>query len=127
MKHLGKYILILGIVTACMLLYVHQHIAIILFSYDINKKEEVLTEIKDVNKNLKFQLASLKSPTNLEEKLAAANINLVLPQEVKVLRVPITHTEPIQIVKNNAPARSSNILKFFGLEKEAQAELPKSE
>ena len=127
MKHIGKYIIALGIVTVCMLLYVHQHIAILLCSYTINQKEDTLTELNDIHKNLKFQLASLKSPTALEQKLAAADINLVLPKEINVLKIPVTHTEPILVVKDQIPTHKSNILKFFGFEKEAQAELPKHE
>ena len=124
MKHLGKYIIALGIVTGCMLLYVHQHIAILLCSYTINQKDETLTALIDVHKNLKFQLASLTSPTTLEQKLADANVNLVLPKEIKIVKVPITHTEPIHMVENSLVSRDSGIFRFFGFEKEAQAELP---
>ena len=124
MKHLGKYIIALGIVTGCMLFYVHQHTAILLCSYTINQKQETLTALIDVHKNLKFQLASLTSPTTLEQKLADANVNLVLPQEIKVVKVPITHTEPIHMVENRLVSRDRGILRFLSFEKEAQAELP---
>ena len=124
MKNMGKYIISLTVVTGCMLLFVHQQISIIQCSYKINKNEDILSELKETNKSLKFKLASYTSPMTLSEKLADADINLVFPEEITVVKVP-TVTEDVIHLADSGPVQETNdfsILKILGLEREAQAE-----
>ncbi|MBU1863111.1 MAG: hypothetical protein KKH94_05575 [Candidatus Omnitrophica bacterium] len=123
MKHLGKYIVGLCIVTIGMLFYVHQQITVLRYSYTINNKEERLATLIDTHKNLTFQLASLKSPATVEQKLRAADINLVIPHEIRIVKVPVADIEPIQMVKANSTPQGSNVLRALGFGREAQAEL----
>jgi len=125
MKHIGKCIMGICILTISMLFYVHLHITSLRYSYAINEKEESLVFLIDTYKNLKFQLASLKSPTALEQKLAAADINLVLPDEIRVVKVPVPYTESVPITAPVADSQLTPLLRLFGFEKVAQAELSK--
>jgi hypothetical protein len=123
---MGKYIISLAVVTGCMLLFVHQQIAIIQCSYKINKNEDVLAELRETNKNLKFQLASYTSPTSLDEKLANADIDLVFPEHITVVQIPTVTREAMQLADSGhvQEANEFNLLKILGFEQEAQAEMP---
>ena len=122
MKHLGKYITVVCFLTMGMLFYVHQHITILRCSYTINKSEQELSTLVDVYKNLKFQLASLSSPSVVEDKLTLADVNLVLPVEIKTVIMPLSPVEQVTIAKRIIPAEDMNIFKFMGFGREAQAE-----
>jgi len=108
-----------------MLLFVHQQIAIIQCSYKINKSESVLSELKETQKNLKFQLASFTSPSTLNQKLAAADIDLVFPNEITVVRVPAVIDTPLTFVDSGTVQTTGqfNVLSVLGFEKEARAEV----
>jgi hypothetical protein len=108
-----------------MLLFVHQQIAIIQCSYKINSHERTLSGLKDAHKNLTFQLALYTSPTTLDTKLAAADINLVFPKEINVVKIPSVIATPLTLVDSSAnPAREQfNLLNVLGFAKEAQAEI----
>ena len=126
MKHLGKYILTLIIVTGGMLLFVHQQISIIKCSYSINTHEQKLARLKENHKNLTFQLASCTSPAKMNQKLAAAEIDLVFPDEITIVRVPSSSEQPIRLAESSEAASSQDfsILRILGFERQAQAELP---
>lgn len=125
MKHFGKFIVVLIILTGCMLLFVHQQIAIIQCSYEINKNESLLTDLKERNKNLRFQLASYTSPTSLNQKLSAADIDLVFPEQITVVKVPAVFDTPLYLADSQADAVSAgfSVLKALGFEREAHAEV----
>jgi len=124
-NQLGKYIVCIFVVMAMMLLYVHQQLTIIQSSYRINTKEEQLVDLMDVQKNLKFQLASLKSPISVEQKLADADISLVVPNEVRIVKVPVTRATSFQVAHNSAAQSEVPVMKLLGLEREAEAKLSK--
>jgi hypothetical protein len=105
-----------------MLLFVHQQISIIQCSYKINKDESLLADLKESHKNLKFQLASYTSPASVNEKLAAADIDLVFPDQITVVKVPIITEEPLQLADAGDKSEGLNILRALGFEQEAQAE-----
>lgn len=125
MKHFGKFIVVLIILTGCMLLFVHQQIAIIQCSYEINKNESLLTDLKEKNKNLQFQLASYTSPTSLNERLSAADINLVFPEQITVVKVPAVFETPLHLVDSQVHAGEPafSVLKALGFEREAHAQV----
>jgi uncharacterized protein HemX len=56
-------------------------------------REKRLTEMRDQNKKLRDQLAMLRSPGRLEQKLRELNLGLVLPQPADVWKV----AEPIDV------------------------------
>ena len=113
------------ILTISMLFYVHLHITSLRYAYTINEKEESLVFLIDTYKNLKFQLASLKSPTALEQKLAAADINLVLPDEIRIVKISVPYIESVPMTAPVADGQPTPLLRLFGFEKVAQAELSK--
>lgn len=125
MKHLGKYILLLAFFTSCMLFFVHQQITIIQCSYRINQSERALSTLKEKQKKLKFQLASFTSPSTLNQRLAAADIDLVFPNEITVVKIPTVLPTPLTLVDSGAgrSADQFNLLSVLGFEKEAQADV----
>jgi len=105
-----------------MLLYVHQQIAIIQCSYDINSSESKLVQLVDSHKELKYKLASLKSPKILEQKLADAQISLVLPEQIKIVKVPMQPANSLGMQSPDTVASGSNLFQIFGFAREAQAD-----
>lgn len=81
----------------CMLLggaavgYVWQRSQIDELGRQITAREKKLAEIREQNKKLRDNLAILRSPGRLEQKLKDLNLGLVLPQPVDVWRV----SEPV--------------------------------
>jgi hypothetical protein len=122
-RRIGRYILTLGIITVLLLLYVHQQVANLQVSYRLNKQQEQLTRMIDTYKNLRFELASLKSPTRVEQKLAEADIALVLPTEVKVVRATTLPAHMLTVAKLSPETKKTSIFSVMGIEREAQAEL----
>jgi hypothetical protein len=57
------------------------------------EREKRLAEMRDQNKKLRDQLAMLRSPGRLEQKLRELNLGLVLPQPADVWKV----AEPIDV------------------------------
>jgi hypothetical protein len=124
-RHLGKFFIVLIVLTSSMLLFVHQQIAIIQCSYAINQNESLLGDLKEKNKNLRFQLASYTSPTSLNEKLAAADINLVFPDQITVVKIPAVFETPLHLVDANtrSGSESFSIFKALGFDREAHAQV----
>lgn len=126
MRYLGRYIAGLFLVTVLMLLYVNQHVTSIRYSYTINKKEDTLIALRDEAKSLQYQLAAIKSPTTLEERLAEAEVTLVLPEHVEILTVPVVPvTPPLHMAQQRSESsQASGVLAALGFGREAQAQNP---
>lgn len=122
MGSVKKIVLMMVCGTALLLGYVHQHILTIQCSYRIQENEGNLAHMIDDNIDLSFQLASLRSPTFLEEKLVAADIDLVLPHEIRIVKVP----EMLVPIGTGGLAQSgtsqSQLMRMLNFENEAQAE-----
>jgi len=72
--------------TGMGLVYVAEKVETVELSYKIRAKEKTLAEYYDQLKNLRFRLASLKSPSRLETQMLDSNLELVPVREVHILR-----------------------------------------
>lgn len=81
-------------ITGILLLYVHEQVEVLRVSYRIYQKSSQLAERAEEFRRLKFGVAQLRSPQNLEKKLEDLSFPLTLPREIQVLRVPETFSPP---------------------------------
>ncbi len=105
--------------VAMSLLYVAGHVETIKLSYEIRSKERNLAEAYDTMKNLKYHLASLKSPSQLEHRMIETDLELIPVQNVRVLRFAKRTLPKVETagVRPEGPMRA-----HFLTVKEAQAE-----
>lgn len=100
----------------CMLLggaavgYVWQRSQIDELGRQITEREKKLAEIREQNKKLRDNLAILRSPGRLEQKLKDLNLGLVLPQPMDVWRV----SEPVAPVPGGFPEVQSQHQRLAG-------------
>ena len=110
MKGLGKILFGFAMITAILLLYVHERVEMIRVSYRIHDKSVHLSEKTEEYRHLKFQVAQLHSPQYLEKKMDELQLSLTLPKQIQVLKVPVSH--PIASVRAPLPLKSTTD-KFF--------------
>ena len=70
------------------LFYVYEEVAAVKIGYTIRKQEEAKVQVLDRGRALKYNIASLKAPHNLERKLLAQRILLESPKQWQTLVVP---------------------------------------
>ncbi len=84
-----KVILMVSFLTAGMALYVHGQIAILHTSYRLDKSADKLQDKNEEYRRLKFEVDQLKAPRFLEETMKKKKLDLGLPKEVRVIRMPL--------------------------------------
>jgi len=105
--------------TLALLFYVHQQVSIFQLSYDIEKKERRIARLSEDYKQARFDLARLRSPHALSERLKKSSLELIMPTDQEIIRV--LKIEPvIQNPETRWPAlfQFGSLLHFV---KEAQA------
>lgn len=75
-------------VTLSGLTYVYQETEAVKIGYQIRRQEETKVAALDRARALKYNIARLKAPNNLEKKLQARNIQLESPKSWKTLVLP---------------------------------------
>ena len=114
MKGLGKILFGCSILTATLLLYVHERVEMLKVSYQIYEKSSELSQKGEEFRRLKFEVSQLRSPQALEKRLEELPLSLTLPKEIKVLKVP----EPLRQQVPNAltvrPPAGRNLFDFVG-------------
>jgi len=68
--------------------YVWQKNQILELGRQFKKQETTLTDLKNQNEKMRRQLASLRSPAMVEQRVKDLNLGLVLPRENQILRLP---------------------------------------
>lgn len=114
MKGAGKTILGVSFLAVFLLLYVHEQIALLHVSYTLEDKSEKLVRLSEEFRNVKFELDQLKAPRLLEEKIKEMQLNLTLPNEVRVLTTPSHPLKESPINNVSANPMSDRVLHFFG-------------
>lgn len=117
MKDLGKIIFFIGIASLPLLFYVHEQIGLFHVSYLIDAQSSALSKMSEEYQRLKFEVDQLRSPRFLEGKMKELSLDLTLPKEIRVVRVPRSfqvphptrHLEPISV-----GPMSDRILNFLG-------------
>ena len=71
----------------------------------IREREVRLAELRDQNKKLRDNLAMMRSPAMLEQKLGKMKLGMVMPQAKDVWRVAEPVARPASVVNNSALVR----------------------
>ncbi len=80
-----RFLAIVGMVTAAALFYVSQEVEAVKVGYTIRKQEETKTQYLDRARALKYNIARLKAPNNMERRLSAQRIVLQSPKSWQTL------------------------------------------
>lgn len=89
-KFAFRVFVLFGFLTCFAVLYVYGQTAIFKVSYDINEKSDKLKEQSEFYRRLKFEVDQLRAPRLLEEKMKRMELELALPSEIQVIRIPKT-------------------------------------
>ncbi len=116
MKGLGKIIIVIGFVSGLFLLYVQGQISMLRVSYKIDLDSKKVARRSEEYRHLKFEVDQLKSPRRLEEKIKELELELTLPKEVRVVRVPYQASEKPSLVTESVELKpfSDGVLEFLG-------------
>lgn len=113
MKGLGKILLGFTILTAALLLYVKEEVEMLRVSYRIQEKSSQLSIRSEEYRRLNFEVVQMRSPQNLEKRLAELPLPLTLPKQIQVLRVPESIARPqVSPLPLHSPSR--NLFDFLG-------------
>jgi hypothetical protein len=88
MKGIGKVLFCITVGALFFLLYVHEQVALLHVSYQIESRSEKLIRLSEESRQLRFEVEQLKAPRLLDEKMKQMSLDLTLPQEIRVIRVP---------------------------------------
>jgi hypothetical protein len=80
-----RFISFTVLVTLSGLFYIHTEVAAVQVGYEIRKLEDIKMQALDRSRALKYNIASHKSPHNLERRLAAQRILLESPKQWQTL------------------------------------------
>ena len=82
---MARFLCFVFFVTFAGLFYVYEEVAAVKIGYTIRKQEEAKVQALDRGRALKYNIASLKAPHNLERKLLAQRILLESPKQWQTL------------------------------------------
>jgi len=118
---LSRFFIFIMTIAVISLFYVHQQIELVKFSYKVQSNQHELNNLLDQNAILKYNVIALKAPYNLENRLAANDIKMVMPERWQVVRVAGSGMEKKVFSESKTPPLLYSFLKFFTLSREAQA------
>jgi hypothetical protein len=87
-KFAFKIFFFIGIFTSLAVLYVYGQTAVFKVSYEINEKSEKLKDQSELYRRVKFEVDQLRAPRLLEEKMKSMELQLSLPSQIQVIRIP---------------------------------------
>jgi cell division protein FtsB len=82
--------------------YVWQKGQIEMLGRQIEAREKRLVELRDQNKKLRDNLAMMKSPAMLEQRMSKLNLGMVMPQAKDVWRVAEPLPRPLSVAARAA-------------------------
>ena len=80
-----KFAVLVAIGTLASLVHVSQEVEAVKIGYTIRKQEETKTQYLDRARALKYNIARLKAPNNMERRLSAQRILLQSPKSWQTL------------------------------------------
>ena len=92
-----RFLCSLAVITTLSLSYVSQQVKLLEYSYRINDNRKRLCLLIDENERLGYNVASLKSPVNIKQRLALNNIKLDAPENWRNIRLVKTEPEKEKI------------------------------
>lgn len=115
MKGIGKIILWITAASFLFLLYVRGQVALLHVSYQIDTRNEKLGELAEEYRQLRFEVEQLKAPRLLDEKLKQLSLDLTLPQEIRVIRLPAASLAPDAALQQiSTRPMAGRLADFFG-------------
>lgn len=108
-------------VTLMLLFYVHIQAEIFRVSYSIEKKDRELAELSEKYKISRYSVTQLKSPNYLNEQLKKNSMELIVPKDTEILKIPVPKSIPVAVETVSGAPVKSQLLSLSGLVKEAQA------
>ncbi len=94
---LFKYLLFIGIFTTLSLFYVWQKVELVRISYETKRNECEARRLLDRNESLRYNVASLSSPSRLARELGARNLVVVSSKNFEIVRLIQTEQAQNQI------------------------------
>ena len=115
---------LIGFVSLLLLLYVHTQVAILQLSYAIQNKERQVAQLSEEYKLARFQLARLRSPQALSQRLKKMASVLVQPKDQEVIKVLRPKTV-VPLQREGIGPAPLQFLTLIRIVKEAQAKSSK--
>ena len=88
LKGTGRILLTSALLTLLLLLYVHGEVSLFHLSYQMDEQTEKLAQKTEAYRRLRFEVAELSAPRRLENKISDLSMDLVLPKEIQVIKLP---------------------------------------
>ena len=111
----AKFIFCIWIITAFALLYVWQQVELVRVSYEIREAKCEVAHLLDQNRSLRYNVASLSSPSRLAKENSVRNLELEPPESLELVR--LIEVRPTETQSNiSGPRRRRFIFSFFILE-----------
>lgn len=114
MKGSGKILLSIAGASFLFLAFVHGQVAVFNLSYSIDKKTDILAEKSELYRHLNFEVNRLKAPGILEQKMAELSMDLTLPKDVQVVRVPTVRPVPEAVLEPVSLSATDKLTSFLG-------------
>ncbi|MCB9800484.1 MAG: hypothetical protein H6757_06985 [Candidatus Omnitrophica bacterium] len=116
MKGSGKIIVVSAVVATFLILYVHTQISLFRVSYQIDAKNKVHTRKIEEYRFLKYDVDQLKAPKALEEKMKVMKLDLTLPDDIQVVKVPFYREASLPLGGRQAGVKSfsEQMMGFLG-------------
>lgn len=114
MKGLGKIILFIAAGSFFFLIYVREQVALLDVSYQIDSRSDKLSRLSEEYRQIRFEVEQLKAPRLLEEKMKQMSLDLTLPQEIRVVRMPAAFESDASLKQIAARPMSGRVADFFG-------------
>ncbi len=93
--NLGKFLVFSSIGVILALGYIHQQVELVKISYQINRQEQLTTQLVDQNKILGYNVKYLKSASHLENRLIARQVKLTMPHAQQVVQLVQVKPNPV--------------------------------
>lgn len=84
---ISRFLLTIFIITSCAIGYISQQNQILITSYKMQRNQVMMAYLLDCQERLLYNVAQLKSPQSLQEKLAMQDINMQRPRKEQVIKV----------------------------------------
>ncbi len=114
MKGIGKIILVIAGLACFFLVYVREQVALLHVSYAIDTKNEKLNELSEDYRHVRFEVDQLKAPRLLEEKIKQMQLDLTLPQEIRVVRLPASFDQQTSLQQIATRPMAGRLTDFLG-------------
>lgn len=115
MKFVLRSLATVSILTSLLVLYVFGQVTVFRVSYAIDQKTEMLERRSEDYRQMRYAVSQMKAPGVLQDKLDHLDLELLLPREVRVIRVPAAPiVTPAMVSPLSRDPLSFGMLDFFG-------------